>query len=121
MSKNRKKKTIRKHELREKIRMQQLTINSLNGELYSTASDIWEDLEKKAYGTEPHEIRKNFLAMTRDVSLWLWLFLKSQISEFRFKYSSDRIIYFGTDEEFEKRFGKGPDFDELSDGLFDDS
>ena len=101
-----KKKTVRKYELKEKIRMQQLTIDSLSGKLYSTASDIWEDLEKKAYGTKAHEIRKNFLAMTRDVSLWLWLFLKSQISELSFKYASDRIIYFGTDEEFEERFGK---------------
>ncbi len=86
--------------------MQQLTINSLSGKLYSTASDIWEDLEKITYGRNPHEIRKNFLSMTRDVSLWLWLFLKSQISEHRFKYSSDRVIYFGTDEEFEELFGE---------------
>jgi len=85
--------------------MQQLTIDSLSGKLYSTATDIWEDLKKKAYGN-PHEIRKKFLSMTRDVSLWLWLFLKSQISELSFKYASDRIIYFGTDEEFEERFGK---------------
>ena len=86
--------------------MQQLTIDSLDGELYSTANDIWEEIQNKSYGRNPHEVRKKFLSMTRDVSLWLWLFLKKQIGELSFKYASDRLIYFGTDEEFEERFGK---------------
>jgi len=100
-----KKKTIRKYELKQRIERLEKANRYLDGQLSSTAHDIFEDLRQRAYGN-PHERRKIFLSMTRDVSLWLWLFLKKNVSDLSFKYRDDWYIYFGTDEEFDARSWK---------------
>ena len=101
---NKKKKTIRKHELREEIRRLQLRVDSLDGALYGTAIDIFEDLRNSSDGRDKYETREKFREMTLGVSLKLFMFLKKEIPPMHFKYSYRWYVYFGTDEEFEEHF-----------------
>ena len=106
MSKNKKKKTIRKHELKEEIRRLQKRVDNLNGALYGVAIDIFEELRDSSAGRNKHEIRESFRDMTLGVSLELFMFLKKQINPLHFKYRAMWTLYFGTDEEFEERFAQ---------------
>tara|TARA_A200000159_G_C7276853_1_gene319735 strand:+ start:669 stop:980 length:312 start_codon:yes stop_codon:yes gene_type:complete len=100
------KKTVRKHELRQKIATLERRLLNMDGELYGVAVDVFEELRDSSAGRDKYERRAKFRAMTIDVSLSLYMFLKKNISPQSFKYSSDWLVYFGTDEEFEELFGK---------------
>ena len=102
-----KKKTIRKYELKQRIERLEKANSYLQGQLSSTAQDIFEEILSEVKNqVDRHIARKEFLAMTRDVSLWLWLFLKKNVSDLSFKYRDDWYVYFGTDEEFDTRSWK---------------
>lgn len=100
------KKTVRKHELKENIRRLQNRVDNLDGALHSVAVDIFEELRDSSAGRDKHEIREKFREMTLGVSLELFMFLKKQINPLHFKYRTTWTLYFGTDEEFEEKFGK---------------
>ena len=78
----------------------------MDGKLYSVACDVFEELRDSSAGRNNHERRAKFRAMTIEVSLELFMFLKRNISTQQLKYASNWIVYFGTDEEFEKMFGE---------------
>ena len=91
------KKTIRKHELKEKISRLQKRVDNLSGALYGVAIDIFEELRDSSAGRDKYERREKFREMTLGVSLELFTFLKKQISPLHFKYASNWTVYFGTE------------------------
>ena len=97
-----KRKTIRKYELKQKIEILQKTVDHISGSEYGAAIDIFEELLNKSAGANNIERRDIFRSITLDVSLQLYMWLKKHIRPSYFKYSSDYITYFGTDDEFEE-------------------
>ena len=91
-----------KYELKQKIEMLQKTVDHISGSEYGAAIDIFEELLNKSAGANNIERRDIFRSITLDVSLQLYMWLKKHIRPSYFKYSSDYITYFGTDDEFEE-------------------
>ena len=64
-----KKKTVRKYELKQRIERLEKANSYLEGQLSSTAHDIFKEILSQVKNqVDPHIARKEFLGMTRDVS-----------------------------------------------------
>lgn len=96
-----KKKTIRKYELQEKIKRLQNRLDNIEGQEYSAARAIFEELRDTSAGRNNTERREIFRNITIGVSLELFMWLKKHIKPQSFKYTGTYTVYFGTDEEFE--------------------
>ena len=63
-----KKKTVRKYELKQRIERLEKANSYLEGQLSSTAHDIFKEILSQVKNqVDPHIARKEFLGMTRDV------------------------------------------------------
>ena len=96
-----KKKTIRKYDLQEKIKRLQNRLDNIEGQEYSVAKYIFEELRDTSAAKNATERREIFRNITLGVSLELYMWLKKHIKPQSFKYRSNYTVYFGTDEEFD--------------------
>jgi L-lactate utilization protein LutB len=104
-----KNKTVRKHELRERIRRLEISNAHYGGEMRYQMADIFEEYQNIVHSnpkSKVHEHRRLFREMTHDLAPSLYYLMKEHV-----KTLNDRgfTVYFGTNEEFEKAFGKPED------------